>query len=323
MSRLRALPAFAGGPLAAREPELKVRARASAPTASASPCRASSASPSPRFPGYRPGDVLETLPIRADPPARRACQGGACLARPNLQEDAGARDGGGLRDHRAEAVQHPPRPLCRGDRAGAARQRRTARDPARVSGGLLTGAETALGCAGSTPSPALRCFRWGKEPELASEVKAVVVGGVVALRSPRKVHSSTPATLNSRVRRREALHLASIRSAHPVRARTTGSIGEGDAQRAGRLDVEIRKGSGREADEVPYPRPPAGGLRHTGVAPDDVLVRGKRLRRRQARPRQPSPYRPQPRKSASNMPDNCHFLSLFGRRRSSEGTWLI
>ncbi len=61
MSRLRALPAFAGGPLAAREPELKVR------RARTRPNRLGFAVPSQfrlsvtAYPGIRPGDILETL----------------------------------------------------------------------------------------------------------------------------------------------------------------------------------------------------------------------------------------------------------------------
>lgn len=61
MSRLRGLPAFADGPLAAREPELKVR------RASKRPNRLGFAVPSQfrlsvtAYPGIRPGDILETL----------------------------------------------------------------------------------------------------------------------------------------------------------------------------------------------------------------------------------------------------------------------
>jgi hypothetical protein len=61
MSRLRALPAFATGPLASREPELKVR------RARKRPNRLGFAVPSEfrlsvtAYPGIRPGDVLETL----------------------------------------------------------------------------------------------------------------------------------------------------------------------------------------------------------------------------------------------------------------------
>ena len=61
MSRLRDLPAFAGGPLPAREPELKVR------RASKRPNRLGFAVPSQfrlsvtAYPGVRAGDVLETL----------------------------------------------------------------------------------------------------------------------------------------------------------------------------------------------------------------------------------------------------------------------
>jgi len=59
--RLRALPAFAEGPLAERRPELKVR------RASRKPNRLGFAVPSEfrlsvtAYPGIRPGDVLETL----------------------------------------------------------------------------------------------------------------------------------------------------------------------------------------------------------------------------------------------------------------------
>jgi hypothetical protein len=61
MERLRALPAFADGPLAARAPELKVRRARSRPN------RLGFAVPSEfrlsvtAYPGIRPGDVLETL----------------------------------------------------------------------------------------------------------------------------------------------------------------------------------------------------------------------------------------------------------------------
>ncbi len=61
MTRLRALPAFAGGPLAAREPQLKVR------RARRRPNRLGFAVPGEwrlsvtAYPGIRPGDALETL----------------------------------------------------------------------------------------------------------------------------------------------------------------------------------------------------------------------------------------------------------------------
>jgi hypothetical protein len=61
MERLRALPAFAAGPLAERRPELKVR------RARRRPNRLGFAVPSQyrlsvtAYPGIRPGDVLETL----------------------------------------------------------------------------------------------------------------------------------------------------------------------------------------------------------------------------------------------------------------------
>jgi hypothetical protein len=61
MGRLRALPVFAGGPLAARAPELKVR------RARRQPNRLGFAVPTQfrlsvtAYPGIRPGDVLETL----------------------------------------------------------------------------------------------------------------------------------------------------------------------------------------------------------------------------------------------------------------------
>ncbi len=61
MERLRGLPAFSGGPLAAREPELKVR------RARRRPNRLGFAVPSQfrlsvtAYPGIRAGDVLETL----------------------------------------------------------------------------------------------------------------------------------------------------------------------------------------------------------------------------------------------------------------------
>jgi predicted SprT family Zn-dependent metalloprotease len=61
MERLRALPAFVDGPLAARPPQLKVRRARSRPN------RLGFAVPSEfrlsvtAYPGIRPGDVLETL----------------------------------------------------------------------------------------------------------------------------------------------------------------------------------------------------------------------------------------------------------------------
>lgn len=61
MARLRGLPVFVGGPLAAREPELKVR------RARRRPSRLGFAVPSQfrlsvtAYPGIRAGDVLETL----------------------------------------------------------------------------------------------------------------------------------------------------------------------------------------------------------------------------------------------------------------------
>jgi len=61
LERLRALPAFADGPLAERRPQLKVR------RASRKPNRLGFAVPSEfrlsvtAYPGVRPGDVLETL----------------------------------------------------------------------------------------------------------------------------------------------------------------------------------------------------------------------------------------------------------------------
>jgi hypothetical protein len=61
LTRLRQLPAFAGGPLASREPELKVR------RARRRPNRLGFAVPSQfrlsvtAYPGIRAGDVLETL----------------------------------------------------------------------------------------------------------------------------------------------------------------------------------------------------------------------------------------------------------------------
>jgi hypothetical protein len=61
LDRLRALPVFAGGPLADRAPELKVR------RASRKPNRLGFAVPTrfrlsvTAYPGIRPGDILETL----------------------------------------------------------------------------------------------------------------------------------------------------------------------------------------------------------------------------------------------------------------------
>jgi len=99
MDRLRKLPVFADGPLAAREPELKVRRARRRPNRVGFAVPAQFRLSVTAYPGIRPGDVLETLLH-------------------DLQGHARAGDGRGLRDRRAEPAQHDPRRLRRGDRAG-------------------------------------------------------------------------------------------------------------------------------------------------------------------------------------------------------------
>ena len=61
MSRLRALPAFADGPLASREPELKVRRARKRPNRVGFAVPADFRLSLTAYPGIRAGDVLETL----------------------------------------------------------------------------------------------------------------------------------------------------------------------------------------------------------------------------------------------------------------------
>ncbi len=61
MSRLRALPAFAGGPLAADEPELKVRRARGRPNRVGFAVPAEFRLSLTAYPGIRAGDALETL----------------------------------------------------------------------------------------------------------------------------------------------------------------------------------------------------------------------------------------------------------------------
>jgi hypothetical protein len=61
MNRLRALPVFAGGPLAAREPELKVRRARRRPNRLGFAVPAQFRLSVTAYPGIRAGDVLETL----------------------------------------------------------------------------------------------------------------------------------------------------------------------------------------------------------------------------------------------------------------------
>jgi hypothetical protein len=61
MNRLRELPVFAGGPLAAREPELKVRRAQRRPNRLGFAVPAQFRLSVTAYPGIRSGDVLETL----------------------------------------------------------------------------------------------------------------------------------------------------------------------------------------------------------------------------------------------------------------------
>jgi hypothetical protein len=61
MDRLRGLPAFAGGPLEGREPELKVRRARRRPNRLGFAVPAQFLLSVTAYPGIRPGDVLETL----------------------------------------------------------------------------------------------------------------------------------------------------------------------------------------------------------------------------------------------------------------------
>jgi hypothetical protein len=61
MDRLRALPVFAAGPLAARRPELKVRRARSRPNRLGFAVPAEFRVSITAYPGARPGDLLETL----------------------------------------------------------------------------------------------------------------------------------------------------------------------------------------------------------------------------------------------------------------------
>ncbi|HWO84183.1 MAG TPA: SprT-like domain-containing protein [Solirubrobacterales bacterium] len=61
MDRLRALPVFADGPLAARRPQLKVRRAARRPNRLGFAVPAEFRLSVTAYPGIRPGDVLETL----------------------------------------------------------------------------------------------------------------------------------------------------------------------------------------------------------------------------------------------------------------------
>jgi hypothetical protein len=61
MTRLRGMPVFAGGPLAAREPELKVRRARRRPNRLGFAVPAQFRLSVTAYPGIRPGDVLETL----------------------------------------------------------------------------------------------------------------------------------------------------------------------------------------------------------------------------------------------------------------------
>jgi SprT-like family protein len=61
MARLRALPAFAAGPLATRVPELKVRRARKRPNRLGFAVPAEFRLSVTAYPGIRPGDVLETL----------------------------------------------------------------------------------------------------------------------------------------------------------------------------------------------------------------------------------------------------------------------
>ena len=61
MARLRTLPVFAGGPLAERAPELKVRRARRRPNRLGFAVPAEFRLSVTAYPGVRPGDILETL----------------------------------------------------------------------------------------------------------------------------------------------------------------------------------------------------------------------------------------------------------------------
>jgi hypothetical protein len=61
LERLRSLPVFAGGPLATRAPELKVRRARRRPNRLGFAVPAEFRLSVTAYPGIRPGDVLETL----------------------------------------------------------------------------------------------------------------------------------------------------------------------------------------------------------------------------------------------------------------------
>ncbi len=61
MTRLREMPVFAVGPLAAREPELKVRRARRRPNRLGFAVPAQFRLSVTAYPGIRPGDILETL----------------------------------------------------------------------------------------------------------------------------------------------------------------------------------------------------------------------------------------------------------------------
>ena len=134
MERLRALPVFAGGPLAA------VRARAQgAPqpragrTGSASRSRASGASRSPTIPGIRPGDAQETLLHELVHLHVGRQPGGHAWHGRVFKRTLAAGDARGLRDHAALR----PRSTLHGTYAAALERRR-----------LLSGEQLALELAG-------------------------------------------------------------------------------------------------------------------------------------------------------------------------------
>ena len=130
MARLREMPVFADGPLAAREPELKVRRARRRPNRLGFAVPAQFRLSVTAYPGIRPGDVLETLLHElVHLHVGRAAEPHAWHGK-TFKAHAGAGDGRGLRDRRPEAREHDPRRLRRGDRvemASLVRPREVAR----------------------------------------------------------------------------------------------------------------------------------------------------------------------------------------------------
>ena len=157
MERLRALPVFADGPLAARAPGAQGPPRPPPPE----PPRLRRPEPVPplghRLSGHPPRRRPRDPAARADPPPRRPRRRGPRLARPHLQGDPGAGDGGGLRNRRRHRRPAPS--------TASTPRRSSERGPAPESGtffrpGPRTGApdaEPTPGLEPGTPSLRVKC----------------------------------------------------------------------------------------------------------------------------------------------------------------------